>query len=233
MQAVFVCGGRGSRLAPRSVGPKSLVTVAGTSLLARLVSGVGALHRSAAPPVVIVDARDAETPSALKALRPDARIIRQPHPDGVANALLLAERFLDDLMVVTLGDLFLDGAFAAIPRRPGLAFWREAPAVETHKNFGISTAADGRVSTLTEKPTDLRGLRCGMGVYVLTRSAIACFHHAPVDRATGERGITGAIQTAIDAGVAFETIPFSGFYSNVNSHSDLMAVERHVAHAAR
>src|SRR5439155_6499801 len=106
------CGGKGTRLAPRRVGPKSLVTVGGTTLLARIVASVGAFHDSARPPIVIVDAQDDETPHALTALLRTAQVIRQAQPDGVANALLLAEPFLDDVALVTLGDLFLDGVFA-------------------------------------------------------------------------------------------------------------------------
>jgi dTDP-glucose pyrophosphorylase len=64
-----------------------------------------------------------------------------------------------------------------------------------------------------------------MGVYVLNRPAISCFIDAPVDSRTGERGITGGIQTAIQRGVGFEAVAFSGYYNNVNSPSDVIAVE--------
>ena len=233
MQTVFVCGGKGTRLAPRRVGPKSLVTVGGTTLLARIVASVGAFHDSARPPLVIIDAQDDETPLALTALLPTARVIRQAQPDGVANALLLAEPFLDNMVLVTLGDLFLDGAFAPFPRGPGLVVWRDAPAAETQKNFGVSLNADGSVSGVIEKPVDCRGLRCGMGVYVLTRSVISAFRDAPIDARTGERGITAAVQAALDAGVAFNAIPFSGYYNNVNSLADVAAVGHHLVPAGR
>ena len=233
MQTVFVCGGKGTRLAPRRVGPKSLLSVGGTTLLARIVVSVRAFHDSARPPIVIVDARDNETPLALTALVPAAHAIRQAKPDGVANALLLAEPVLDDLVLVTLGDLFLDGAFAPFPRGPGLVFWRDAPAAETQKNFGVSLNADGFVSGVIEKPVDCHGLRCGMGVYVLTRSVISAFRDAPIDPRTGERGITAAVQAALDAGVAFHAIPFSGYYNNVNSLSDVAAVEHHLVPVGR
>jgi dTDP-glucose pyrophosphorylase len=233
MQVVFVCGGRGTRLAPRRVGPKSLVGVGGTTLLARIVASVGAFHDSARPPIVIVDARDDETPLVLAVLLPAARVVRQAQPDGVANALLLAEPFLDDVVLVALGDLFLDGAFAPFPCGPGLALWRDAPAAETQKNFGVSLNADGSVSGVIEKPVDCHGLRCGMGVYVLTPSVISVFRHSPIDARTGERGITAAVQAALDAGVAFSAIPFSGYYNNVNSLSDVAAVEHHLVPVRR
>ena len=233
MQTVFVCGGRGSRLTPRSVGPKSLVPIGGSSLLAHLVHRIGRCHTSDAPPVVIVDDQDAETPLVVDVLLPRACVVRQARPDGVANALLLAQPFLDDVVVVALGDLFLDGEVAGLTREPALVFWREAPPAETRKNFGVTIKSDGSVSAVIEKPVHLFGLTCGMGIYVLTRSAIACFRHAPVDARTGERGITAAIQTAIDRGIVFRSVPFSGFYNNVNSPSDVASVEGHLAQAVR
>jgi len=54
-----------------------------------------------------------------------------------------------------------------------------------------------------------------------------------IDPRTGERGITGAVQSAIDAGVRFRAIPFSGYYNNVNSSSDVMAVESYLARVVR
>ena len=102
--------------------------------------------------MVIIDAEDQETPQAVIRLLPEAHVIRQAQPDGVANALLLARPFLDDVVVVTLGDLFLDGTLGAMPARASLVFWRSAPVSETQKNFGISANADGFVSEVIEKP---------------------------------------------------------------------------------
>jgi dTDP-glucose pyrophosphorylase len=233
MQAVFICGGKGSRLRPRHAGPKSLVAIAGSTLLARLVAQIGRFHSSRKPPVVVVDAQDTETPEALVDLLPGARVVNQRRPDGVANALLLAQPFLDDLLIATLGDVFFQGVFPSMPRQPSLVFWPDGPAAETRKNFGIMATSDGTVSRVIEKPADCRGLTCGVGLYVLPRSAIACFARAPIDLRTGERGITGAVQTAIDAGIRFRAIPFSGYYNNVNSSSDVMAVESYLAQPVR
>lgn len=230
MQAVFVCGGKGTRLRPQFTKPKSLVPVAGATLLARLVARFAPLHQSARPPVVIVSSDDDETPRAVARLLPGARIVPQPRPDGVANALLLAEPFLDDDLIVTLGDVFLDGPLSS-GAGPGLLVWQGASVDEIRSNFGVAATDDGLVSGVVEKPLDGRGLQCGMGVYRLTRKVIACFPAAPTDARTGERGITDAIQAAIAAGVRFRAIPFSGYYHNVNAPDDVVAIERHLARA--
>jgi dTDP-glucose pyrophosphorylase len=228
MQTVYVCGGKGHRLQPRRVRAKSLVPVAGVPLLVRLASQFAPLHCSTKPPVVIVDADDDATPRAVDALLPGARIVVQRQADGVANALLLAQPLLDETVIVTLGDLFLDGSFPAIDAHPGIALWPGATDADTRQNFGC-VVTHGIVSRAIEKPVDCRGLRCGIGVYVLTRSAISCFRLARVDVRTGERGITAGLQAAIEAGVAFRAIPFSGYYKNVNSRADVAEIERYLA----
>ena len=146
----------------------------------------------------------------------------------MANALLLAQPLLDDVAIVTLGDLFLDGEFDSIPPGPGLALWRDAPAID-EKNYGIAVNSTGSVCRVVEKPADCCGLSCGMGVYVLTPAVISCFRRAPIDSGTGERGITDGIRAAMQAGVTFQTIPFSGYYNNVNSATDIVAVENYLA----
>jgi dTDP-glucose pyrophosphorylase len=229
IQIVFVCGGNGTRLTPRSIGPKSLMVVGGSSLLARLIAFVGGMHQSNKPPIVIVAAHDLQTPEAVDRLLPGASIVRQSQADGVANALLLAAPFMDELVFVVLGDLFFDGSFATAPTGPALTFWHDAPESETQKNFGIKIRPDNLVHEVIEKPFDSRGLRCGVGVYVLTRSMIYRFRGAPIDPRTGERGITSALQQVIETGDSFQTIPFVGYYNNVNAHDDVTAVERYLA----
>lgn len=229
MQAVFVCGGRGTRLRPRRAGPKTLVSVGRSTLLSRLVHFARPLQCSEASPIVIVDANDRETPEAVASLLPSARVLRQPHPDGVANALLLAHPFLAEPAIVFLGDVFVDGTLPRLSGAPALTFWHNAPPVETQKNFGIAVDRAGIAAEVIEKPAACRALECGMGVYVLTPDIVSRFRDAPIDAVTGERGITRAIQTAIDAGVRFRTLAFRGYYNNVNSPADVIAAEQYLA----
>ena len=193
MQYVFVCGGRGTRLQPRRVGAKTLVRVGHSTLLERLVTSIGAQHHSEAPPLVIVDAHDAETPEVARALLPSAIMIRQREPDGVANALLLAYPHVAETVIVALGDVFLDGVFGPVSAEPTLVYWANARESDTEKNFGIRWRADGTVTEVVEKPSACEAMRCGTGVYVLDRNAISCFRQAPIDAATGERGSDQAV----------------------------------------
>jgi dTDP-glucose pyrophosphorylase len=227
MQAVFVCGGKGTRLMPRQSGPKSLVPLGELTLLERLVAAIRGLGVSMTRSVVIVDSGDKETPHVATALLPGIRVVIQPEPDGVANALILAQPFLDDVVIVALGDLFIDGIFASIPQGPALTFWDEAPELETRKNFGIKVQ-EGLVTNVIESPRDGCDLLCGMGVYVLTQPVISCFRRTLVDPGSGERGITTGLQVAIELGIHFSLVRFRGYYNNINTPSDFMATERHI-----
>jgi glucose-1-phosphate thymidylyltransferase len=227
MQAVFVCGGKGKRLMPRHSGPKCLVPLGELTLLERLLAAIRGLGVSMTRSVVIVDAADKETRHVVTALLPGTRVVIQPEPDGVANALLLAQPFLDDVVIVALGDLFIDGIFASIPQGPALTFWDEALELETRKNFGI-TIQDGSVTNVIESPRDPRGLLCGMGVYMLTQPVISCLRRTPVDPGSGERGITAGLQVAIELGIHFSSVRFRGYYNNINTPSDVLAAKRHI-----
>jgi dTDP-glucose pyrophosphorylase len=144
MQAVLICGGKGTRLRPGHAGPKSLASVGGSTLLAGLVSQIGRFHTSPKPPIVVVDAQDQDTPEALADLLPGARVVLQPQPDGVANALLLAQPLLTTCAIVTLGDIFLDGIVRIDPARGGIVVLVRRTAEET-RTTGIAACADGFV----------------------------------------------------------------------------------------
>lgn len=227
MQLVMVCGGKGRRLRSVHHGPKSLLEVGGATLVSRIIEIFVRHHDSLRPPVVIVDAADGITSAAIKKQLPLARIIRQPRPDGVANALLLAESMLDDTFIVVLGDLFLDGIVADLPRTPALIVWNHALETETRKNFGIAVE-NGVARYVLEKPAATGRLFCGIGAYVLNRDVLACFRRAAIDAVSGERGITAGLQTAIESGIRFECLGFSGYYNNVNTPDDARAVERYL-----
>ena len=231
MQLVLLCGGKGTRLRPFHQGPKSLVRLGNATLLARLIDTFLPHHRSSQPPIAIVDHNDALTPDAVGMKLRDARIVRQPRPDGVANALLLAEPILDDVILAVLGDLVVEGRFSDLPASPAVLVWKEAAAGDTRNNFGVAIN-NGTVRRVVEKPYDVAGLQCGIGAYVLDRKAVASLRNAAVDTATGERGITAGIQAAIDAGVRFTPIEFSGYYNNVNAPADVEHVERFLAASA-
>lgn len=228
MQTVYVCGGSGTRMRPGHVGPKSLVEVGGESLLSRLVRRFGALHTSAAPPIVVLDASDAVTAPVVRDVLPSARVITQPRPDGVARALALVRPYVIEPAVVVLGDIFLDGPLPPLPRAPALVVWHDASPRATAANFGVATTDAGTVAAVEEKPRDAARWSCGMGVYVVDDQVLGACAACGADTALAEAGITAALDRAIAQGVRMRVLPFHGFYANVNTAADVHAVEAHL-----
>ena len=228
MQLVLVCGGLGARLPGRAAGlPKSMVSVGGEPLLARLYRWLAPLHQDPAP-IFIASAGDPHVPALAAGLSPGARVVFQERPDGVANAVLLAAPLLHEgPVLVVLGDLFLEGQLARpAPAPPALVVWPDGTAAATRANFGVTLASDGAVVDLIEKPKDTSGLVCGVGAYLLTRAIIERFARAPVNASRGEREITEALRFTQRDGVRYATWALRGRYVNVNTAEDLAEAEQ-------
>jgi dTDP-glucose pyrophosphorylase len=235
LQIVLICGGRGTRLAGSAAGScKSMLDVAGEPLVGRLLRSLLSLHRSTAPLVVLVAAGNKAVRSFVETTHPEAVIVRQPAPDGVANAILLTAPHVRDRALVVLGDLVLDGRFhTPLPLPPAVGIWPEAPAATTRKNFGVRLDDAGRVLAFAEKPAATAGLVCGIGVYLLTRKQIESFAGAPLNPVTGEREITVAMDHLRSCGESMATFRFEGHYFNVNSAEDRKLAEAHLQSARR
>jgi dTDP-glucose pyrophosphorylase len=222
-QLVFICGGRGTRLrgAEGTGLPKSLTEVAGEPIARRLIRQFQHLHSAGPGPIVIVAKGDDLTPGVVReALGSRAVIVEQAAPDGVANAVLLALPHLAGKALVFLGDVVLQGTFSApLPATSAVCVWREAPPDATRENFGV-VVDNGAVVEMVEKPADPRGLLCGIGVYALTRDAIALFASSPVNPVKGEREITEALRHLVRHRVPLGAFEFSGRYININRLAD-------------
>jgi glucose-1-phosphate thymidylyltransferase len=222
-QLVFICGGRGTRL--RGVDgagvPKSLTEIAGEPIVRRLIRQFGHFHTSGPGPIVIVAQGDAQTPGVVRdALGSRAIIVEQEKPDGVANAIRLAQPHVVERALVFLGDVVLQGAFSMpLPTQSAVCLWRDASPETISENFGV-VLRDGAVTEMVEKPADPAGLLCGIGVYALTREAIALFATSPVNPAKGEREITEALRHLVRHGVPLGAFEFSGRYININRVTD-------------
>jgi glucose-1-phosphate thymidylyltransferase len=222
-QLIFICGGRGTRLRGSDGAgvPKSLTEVGGEPIARRLIRQFEPLHTDGPGPIVIVAEGDELTAGVVRdALGSRVIIVEQEKPDGVANAILLAAPHLVSDALVFLGDIVLQGAFSSpMPQTSAVCLWREAPADAVRENFGV-VLEGGAVVEMVEKPADTTGLLCGIGVYALTREAIALFATSPVNAVKGEREITEALRHLVRNHVPLGAFEFSGLYININRLSD-------------
>lgn len=229
VQLVFICGGHGTRL-PRAAGlPKCMVRFHGVPLLERLAARLLPLHDAPAPPLFVAAAGDPHVPALVRTLAPQATLLTQPLPDGVARAILLCHDLLHDPALVVLADTILEGTLELpLPAAPAVVVWPEAPAPATRANFGVALDGDV-VRDVIEKPADAAGLACGTGLYLLTREVVARFAETPPDPDSGEHAITTALRCSLRGGVVWGVGTFRGTYVNVNGADDLARAEREIA----
>jgi len=201
-----------------------MIELGGEPLLGRLWRQLSPRHTSAAPPILVAAAGDDLVPRFAAARAPSARVVVQPEPDGVANAVLLALPHLAGPALVVLADIVLDGELGRAPPPPALVAWPAAPPAVTRKNFGIRVAPDGAPVELVEKPAAVDGLVCGIGVYWLTREVVDRFADAPLNPRTGEREITAALAFTMRE-TPYRIWEHRGRYFNVNTPADLAEAE--------
>jgi glucose-1-phosphate thymidylyltransferase len=234
-QLIFTCAGKGTRLSGEtgSTLPKPLTEIAGEPIISRLIRQYQSVHKGPGP-IVIVAPGDELTPKLTRALVGSrAIVVEQARPDGVANAILLALPHLVGDALVLLGDIVLEGTLSDPPSSSSAVYiWDEAPPEATRENFGV-LVDNGRVAELVEKPAEPRGLKCGIGVYALTRDCVAKFADVPINPMSGERGITEALQYVNRHGFPLHALHFSGAYINVNRLVDRARAEEVLRSLAR
>jgi dTDP-glucose pyrophosphorylase len=157
--------------------------------------------------------------------------VRQPSPEGIAQALSMAGDHVQDAMIVSLGDIY----FLADDLRPAVApvLSGEADAVllskharardEIKMNFEILASASGRVSRVVEKPADPVGNIKGCGLYVFNPKIFDAIIRTPRSVLRNEFELTDAIQTLINDGADVRHAPLIHADINLTSPADLLA----------
>lgn len=116
----------------------------------------------------------------------------QPEPKGIAHAVGLAEKFVDDTFAVILGDNIITGDISS-----SLSEFEKSSAeaqifvteVEKPSAYGVATISDDRVTNIEEKPTDPNTNNAVIGLYTYTRDIFSKIDNLePSDR--GEYEIT-------------------------------------------
>src|SRR3712207_2761701 len=177
MKALVLSGGAGTRLRPIThTSAKQLVPIANKPTL---FYGLEAIRDAGVTDVgIIVGDTAPEIMAAVgdgSAFGISVTYIRQDAPLGLAHCVLVAEEFLgDDDFVMYLGDNFIVGGITGLVQE----FEREQPdalilltKVDNPSQFGVAELdAEGRVTTLVEKPADPKSDLALVGVYMFRGS---------------------------------------------------------------
>lgn len=182
MQAVLLAAGASSRMWPLVEGQhKSLIVVMGKPLIRWTLE---ALARAGVSEAAIVQGPDGQVEAALGAGGPLPLRVRyavQTEPKGMGDALLCAERLLQDRFLLLHPYRFdadaLVGPALQKAKATGAPFVLCAQPTDQPQHYGILTVEGDRARVLVEKPapqdapSDLRV----MGVYLLSKSVLAAY----------------------------------------------------------
>ena len=231
MKGLILSGGRGTRLRPLTyTSAKQLVPVANKPVL---FYGIEALAAAGIRDIGMVVG---DTQSEIRAAVGDGsawgvRItyIEQDAPRGLAHAVLISERFIDNQpFVMYLGDNLLNKGINRFVDE----FTRERPAaqillarVPDPQMFGVAELAEGRVIRLVEKPQEPLSDLALVGVYMFSPAVFdAVKSIKPSFR--NELEITDAIQTLIDRGLEVRPHIVDGWWKDTGKLEDMLEANR-------
>jgi glucose-1-phosphate thymidylyltransferase len=232
MKALVLSGGAGTRLRPIThTSAKQLVPVGNKPILE---FGLEAIAEAGITDVGIIVG---ETHEEIRTHVGDGSrfgiavtYVHQPHPLGLAHAVLTAEDYLcGDDFVMYLGDNLIAGGIAEFVRQ----FEQRRPAaqillsrVRDPERFGIAELDEaGNVVRLVEKPPEPRSDLALVGVYLFSNRIMdAAKAIKPSDR--GELEITDAIQWLIDEGDEVHSVVIGGWWKDTGKLYDLLEANR-------
>jgi dTDP-glucose pyrophosphorylase len=156
--------------------------------------------------------------------------ITQKIPKGIAHAISLAEKYIDEPFTVILGD---DLTIAKSLDNLVETFWRTNSWViegiipesnlETLKRTCCVTLTNGgQIKEIIEKPTIPKSNFRGIGVYLFDPAVFDIIAKTPTSITRGEKEITDTIGLMAKEGKAYGVL-INGININVNTCSDLKA----------
>ncbi len=153
----------------------------------------------------------------------------QERPEGIAQAVGLAERFVgNEPFVVYLGDNMLQGGITGLVRKfsessmDALLVVNRVPDPE---RYGVAEIVDGRIVRLLEKPKEPPSDRALVGVYFLRPNAFRAIERVHPS-ANGEYELTDALQMMIDEGLDIGYQEISGWWKDTGTMEDLIDANR-------
>ncbi len=217
MQAIIPLAGKGTRLRPHThTRPKPLVRVANRPVLDHVLDR---LERAGVDGVICITGHLQDQIRVYMDEHHaglDRRYVEQTRQLGTADAIGLAEPYVEGPVLIVFVDTIFEADLGVIDRRPdddGIVWAKE---VEDYQRFGvILTDEDGYMERIVEKPTEPVSRLANIGVYYV-RDVELMFegiHHVlEGDPTMGEYFLTDAFQYMIDRGDRLWTAEVEGWW---------------------
>src|SRR5262245_45275005 len=231
--AAVAAAGRGTRIHPRSARiPKVLLEVDGVPLLLRNLALLRDQLAIREVHIVIGHLGQAirDACGDGSALGITLRYHENPDLDGGLGTMLhvLERAGISEPFVMLLGDeLYLETNHAALAEVAGP--WTAVCALHATddgdviaRNYAV-TLADGRITSLVEKPISAPTPYVGCGTYCFTPEIFADARTTPRSSSSGRLELTDIIDHAARRGALVLPFELTGHYLNVNTVEDLNA----------
>ncbi|WP_435099762.1 bifunctional sugar-1-phosphate nucleotidylyltransferase/acetyltransferase [Halorubrum sp. N11] len=221
MYAVVLAAGRGTRMRPLTDRrPKPLLPVGDRSLLEQVFDTA----------VDVVDEFVVVTGYRGEAIRErigdsygdhPVHYVEQTEALGTAHAVAQAEPVVDDDFLVLNGDVVVD---ASLPRALADADGTAIAATEVPdpRAYGVlSTADDGSLAGIVEKPDDPPTTLANVGCYAFEPAVFEYIDRTP-ESERGEYEITTTIELLLDDGHRIGVAPYEGTWLDVGRPWELL-----------
>ncbi|OYR42872.1 bifunctional sugar-1-phosphate nucleotidylyltransferase/acetyltransferase [Halorubrum sp. Hd13] len=221
MYGVVLAAGRGTRMRPLTDRrPKPLLPVGDRSLLERVFdTAIDVVDEF----VVVTGYRGDLIREAIGETYRDHPVsyVRQADAKGTAHAVAQAAPVVDDEFLVLNGDVVVDASLPrALADADGTAV--AATEVEDPRAYGvISTAADGSLAAIVEKPADPPTTLANVGCYTFEPAVFEYIERTP-ESERGEYEITTTIELLLDDGHRIDVAPYTGTWLDVGRPWELL-----------
>jgi len=161
------------------------------------------------------------------------RYVVQEKPEGLAQAVSLAQPFVANSMLVLNGDEIIAGGRLADIRRYAeqkaadgiVGYLTDVDRDRISRAYGLAVDSSGRVEQLAEKPPLPWNNLLGVGVWLLGKEYFDCFNRTAINACRGERDFVAVVQKMIDEGSNIYGMDLRAGFVNVNTPDDLREAE--------
>jgi glucose-1-phosphate thymidylyltransferase len=239
VKVVIPLAGKGTRLRPHTyITPKPLLPVGGKPVMSYILDDLKELGVEEI--VFITGYLKENIESYVQREYPEFRshFVEQEVQDGTAGAVLLAEPFIDEDLLIVFVDTLFDAALSITKDLPaGAAGGIRAKEVENYQDYGVVVAdKDGYMTRIVEKPRDPISKLANIGLYYIRDWQLLFdgIHHVMgATKAAGEEYyLTDAFQYMIDHGARIRTAEVEGWY-DCGLPDTLLDTNRHLLETGR
>ncbi|MFC7187107.1 bifunctional sugar-1-phosphate nucleotidylyltransferase/acetyltransferase [Halorubrum yunnanense] len=222
MYGVVLAAGRGTRMRPLTDRrPKPLLPVGDRSLLERVFDAALDVVEEF---VVVTGYRGEAIREAIGNSYRDRPVtyVQQAEAKGTAHAVAQVEPVVDDDFLVLNGDVVVD---ASLPRALADATGTAVAATEVPdpRAYGVlSTADDGSLADIVEKPDDPPTNLANVGCYAFGPEVFESIERTP-ESERGEYEITTTIDLLLADGRRIDVAPYEGTWLDVGRPWELLA----------